>query len=164
MCIYIYICMCIYRYRERGTSLSLSLSLALSLSLYPSLFPHSVQTWNWSHLSCWSVPSFQVWAKTLERQGEEHSIRIQPTEGKPPPRDQLYSDNTRGIFETVQWNRRPPQRSSIEPSRRFDRTPKKVRSNPKRFYRNLFWAPKRFPCERTSEPSTGFYRTFRIAL
>ena len=54
---------------------------------------------------------------------------------------------------------------SIEPSRSFYRTPKKVLSNPKRFNRKLFWAPPRFYrtlVRGTSEPQIGFYRTFRI--
>ena len=62
-------------------------------------------------------------------------------------------------------NRRPPQKGFIEPSRRFSRTPKKVLSNPKRFNRTPFWAPKRFKrtlVRGTSEPQTGFYQTFRV--
>ena len=58
-----------------------------------------------------------------------------------------------------------PEEGSIEPSRRFYRTPDKVLSNSNRFYRTPFWAPKRFnrtPVRGTSEPQTGFYRTFRI--
>ena len=78
----------------------------------------------------------------------------------------LESKITRGNFKTVPWNRRPPQKGSIEPSRSFYWTPKKVRSSPKRFYRT----PKKVPQRRfyrnlvrgTSEPQTGFYRTFRI--
>ena len=65
----------------------------------------------------------------------------------------------------VPWNQRPPQEGSIEPSRRFHRTPKKVLSNPKRFYRTPFWAPKssiETLVGGTSEPQTGFHRTFRI--
>ena len=72
-------------------------------------------------------------------------------------------NNSRGNFETVPWNRRPPQKSSIEPSRRSYRTRRKVLSNSKRFYRPPFWAPKRFHrtlVRGTSEPQTGFYRTF----
>ena len=50
----------------------------------------------------------------------------------------------RGNFKTVHWNRA---------------------TAPKRFYRTLFCAPKRFYgtlVRGTSEPQTGFYRTFRI--
>ena len=41
------------------------------------------------------------------------------------------------------------QEASVEPSKRFKRTPEKVLSNIKRFYRNPIWLPKRF--YRTSE-------------
>ena len=72
---------------------------------------------------------------------------------------------SRGSFKTVPWNRRPPQQCSIEPSKGFYRTPKKVLSNPKGFYRTATWPPKMFyrtPVKRSSEPLTGFYGTFRI--
>ena len=60
-----------------------------------------------------------------------------------------------------------PQQGSIEPLKKFYRTPKKVLSNPKGYTEPppLFWAPKRFYRTLeggTSDPQTGFYRTFCI--
>ena len=58
-----------------------------------------------------------------------------------------------------------PQKVLLNPLEGSIKPLKKVLSNPKRFYRTLFWAPKGFHrtfVRGTSEPQTGFYETFRI--
>ena len=95
-------------------------------------------------------------------------VRVYPVEcGEQLGRDPSKIGSSKSLVlksssgEGTHWD----SSSSIEPLKRFDRTPKKVLSNPKGFYRTPFRPPKRFhrsAVKRFSEPQKRFYRTFGI--